>query len=382
MDIRAGFFVLSLLILGYIAALMVLPLFPYVMAACLLAFVLYPLQRRLEARFEPTWLGNRYGTKLVALALTVVAVVTAVVPLVIFSVILFQTVFSFLRDLDGRNLLEGVRTTAEDLGLDPQTVAALEEQALTGVETDVLTRVINLLLDESVRLLNSGMEMSIGLIVLVFLLYYFLVDGDRFVHWVGAIAPLDPVVQDELFEEIRVVTWAVIRSHVLVALVQGALGGLGLWLAGISNVAFWTLVMIVAAFLPAIGVWLVWGPAAAYLLASGETGAGLLLLAYGAAVLSVVDNYLRAIFVDRQSGVHPAVVLVGVIGGLYLLGIMGLFLGPVLLAVFKAGLNVFGEAYGNLEPRPTLAEEPTQGPTTLEMSAATAAGEEPAGESD
>ncbi|MFC7240285.1 AI-2E family transporter [Saliphagus sp. GCM10025317] len=382
MDIRAGFFVLSLLILGYIAALMVLPLFPYVMAACLLAFVLFPVQRRLEERLEPTWLGNRYGTKLVALALTVVAVVTAVVPLLLFSVILFQTVFSFLRDLDGRNLLEGARTTAEDLGLDPQTVAALEEQALTGVETDVLTRVINLLLDESVRLLNSGLEMGVGMVVLVFLLYYFLVDGDRFVDWVGAIVPLDPVVRDELLEEIRVVTWAVIRSHVLVALVQGALGGLGLWVAGISNVAFWTLVMIVAAFLPAIGVWLVWGPAAGYLLASGETGAGLLLLAYGAAVLSVVDNYLRAIFVDRQSGVHPAVVLVGVIGGLYLLGIMGLFLGPVLLAVFKAGLNVFGEAYGNLEPRPTLAEEPAQAPTTLEMSAATAAGEEPAGETD
>ncbi|UTF53501.1 AI-2E family transporter [Natronosalvus rutilus] len=382
MDIRAGFFVLSLLILGYIAALMVLPIFPYVMAACLLAFVLFPVQRRLEKRLEPTRLGNRYGTKLVALALTVVAVVTAVVPLLLFSVILFQTVFSFLRGLDGRNLLEGARTTAEDFGLDPQTVAALEEQALTGVETDVLTRVINLLLDESVRLLNSGLEMGVGMVVLVFLLYYFLVDGDRFVDWVGAIAPLDPVVRDELFEEIRVVTWAVIRSHVLVALVQGALGGLGLWVAGISNVAFWTLVMIVAAFLPAIGVWLVWGPAAGYLLASGETGAGLLLLAYGAAVLSVVDNYLRAIFVDRQSGVHPAVVLVGVIGGLYLLGIMGLFLGPVLLAVFKAGLNVFGEAYGNLEPRPTLAEEPAQAPTRLEMSAAKVAGEEPAGETD
>jgi len=95
-----------------------------------------------------------------------------------------------------------------------------------------------------------------------------------------------------------------------------------------------------------IGVWLVWAPMVVYLIVVGDPVAAALLLAYGIAVLSVVDNYLRAIFVDRGSGVHPAIVLVGVLGGIYLLGIMGLFLGPILLALFKASVTVFDRTHG------------------------------------
>ncbi|MFP8955709.1 AI-2E family transporter [Natrialbaceae archaeon A-CW3] len=356
MDVRTGFFVLLLAILGYIAALMVLPLFPYVMAAGLLAFVLYPTQKRLEESLDSMPLAERHRSKLIALGLTAFAMVAAVVPLFVFSVIVFQTVFSYLSEFDGPAALEGLEELGRELGLDDETIDSIHDQILSTMELDVLTDAIDIVVGESLRLLNMGIEMGIGLLVLVFLLYYLLVDGDTFVEWIGAVAPLDPVVRDELFDEVNVVTWAVIKSHVLVALVEGILGGLGLWLVGISNIPLWTMLMIVVSFLPAIGVWLVWGPAVGYLFATGEPLLALVLLLYGIAVLSIVDNYLRAIFVDRSSGLHPAVVLVGVIGGIYLLGIMGLFLGPVLLAVFKAGLNVFGEAYGNLEPRDALAE--------------------------
>ncbi|MFP9190872.1 AI-2E family transporter [Natronosalvus vescus] len=356
MDVRTGFFALLLVILGYIAALMVFPLFPYVMAAGLLAFVLYPTQKRLEATLDSVPLAERHRSKLVALVLTAVAMVAAVVPLFVFSVIVFQTVFSFLSEFDGPAALDELEALGRDLGLEDETIADLQGQIRSTLEPDVITDAIDIVVGESLRLLNMGIEMGIGLLVLVFLLYYLLVDGDTFVEWVGAVAPIDPVVRDELFDEVNVVTWAVIKSHVLVALAEGILGGIGLWLVGVSNVPLWTMVMIVVSFLPAIGVWLVWGPAVGYLFATGEPMLATVLLLYGIAVLSIVDNYLRAIFVDRSSGLHPAVVLIGVIGGIYLLGIMGLFLGPVLLAVFKAGLNVFGEAYGNLEPREALAE--------------------------
>ena len=349
MDVRTAFFILILAVLGYIAALMVLPLFPYVMAACLLAFVLYPSQRRLEGRLESTRLNNRLGTKLVALALTAFAVVAAIVPLAVFSIVVLQTIFAYASEFDGPATIDQLQELGRELGLDDDTLATFEEQVLTEIETELLSDAMDVVVGEVFRFVNMSIEMGLGLLVLVFLLYYLLADGDTFVEWVGHVAPIEPTVRDELFDEVNVVTWAVIKSHVLVALVEGILGGLGLWLVGIPNVAFWTMVMIVVSFLPAIGVWFVWGPAVGYLLATGEIGAGFLLLLYGIAVLSVVDNYLRAIFVDRNSGLHPAVVLIGVIGGIYLLGIMGLFIGPVLLGVFKAGLNVFGDTYGAVE---------------------------------
>ncbi|SDJ54029.1 AI-2E family transporter [Natronorubrum texcoconense] len=331
MDARTAFFALLLVALGVICALLVAPLLQYVLAAGLLAFVLYPAHERLE---------KRLGARLSALALTAFAIVAAVVPLIYFSIVVLQTVFSFLDDFDELAAVEELRAAALELGIEAEVLDELESELLAEIEGS-LSGSVEIVLQELIGLLNASIRMSFGLLVLVFLLYYLLVDGDRFVAWVSDIAPLEDDVRDELFDEIEVVTWAVIYSHVLVAVVEGLLGGLGFYLLGVPNVAFWTVVMIVVSFLPAVGVWLVWGPAVVYLAITADPLTAAVMLLYGIAVLSIVDNYLRAIFVDRGSGLHPAVVLVGVIGGIYLLGIMGLFLGPVLLAVFKAGLNVF-----------------------------------------
>ncbi|ELY51175.1 AI-2E family transporter [Natronolimnohabitans innermongolicus] len=332
MDVRTAFFALLLVLLGAIATLMIAPLLQYVLAAALLAFVLYPAYERLEPILGP---------RLSALSLTGFAIVAAVVPLLIISVVVLQTVVSFLNGFDETAVLETARTLAEDdLGLEAEHVDAVEATVVTEVESS-LSEAVELVLYELIGLLNTSVEMGLGLIVFVFLLYYLLLDGATLVTWLGDVAPIDPHVRDELVEEVSVVTWAVMYSHVLVALVEGLLGGLGLYLLGVPNVAFWTVIMIVVSFLPAIGVWLVWGPAVGYLAMTDGVVAAAFLLIYGVTVLAVIDNYLRAIFVDRGSGLHPAVVVVGVIGGIYLLGIMGLFLGPVLLAVFKAGVNVF-----------------------------------------
>ncbi|MDJ1431768.1 AI-2E family transporter [Halostagnicola sp. A-GB9-2] len=337
MDVRTGFFAFLLVLLGAVTAMMIAPLFQYIIAACLLAFVCYPAHRRLE---------ERVGPRVSALLLTAFAVVAAVVPLLAFSIVIFDTVFSFLNDFDELAAIETVRELALELGVEQETIDSVETHLVTELEM-FLSESVEFVLAELITLVNTTIEMALGLMVLLFLLYYLLVDGPEFVAWVSSIAPLEVDIREELFDEVETVTWAVIYSHVLVALVEGILGGIGLWLLGVPNVTFWTVVMIIVSFLPAVGIWLVWGPAVGYLFVAGEPVSAAILLVYGIAVLSVVDNYLRAIFVDRESGLHPAVVLVGVIGGIYLLGIMGLFLGPVLLAVFKAGLNVFGDAYGD-----------------------------------
>ncbi|ELY98704.1 hypothetical protein C482_11520 [Natrialba chahannaoensis JCM 10990] len=334
MDVRTAAFALLLLVLGAIATLMVAPLLQYVMGAALLAFILYPAYERLEPKL---------GTRVSAFLLTVVAVVGAIVPLLLVSLIVLDTVVSFLVGFDAAGTIEDLRTIAEDdLGIDTEQIQSLETAVIEELE-DSVAGALELALFEFVGLLNRGIEMGIGLLVFIFLLYYLLADGDTFVAWLRDVVPLKDHIREELFTEINVVTWAVIKSHVLVAVIEGLLGGLGFYLLGVPNVAFWTVIMIIVSFLPAIGVWLVWGPAVGYLLMTASPVSAVVLLLYGITVLSLVDNYLRAYVVDRDSGLHPAVVIVGVIGGIYLLGIMGLFLGPVLLAVFKAGLNVFNK---------------------------------------
>ncbi len=345
MDIRTGFLLFILVILGAVSTLLVLPLLQYVLAAGLLAFVLFPLHEWLaRRRFEVRGYGFIIGPRISAGIVTAFAIVAAIVPVLALSIVLLRTIRSFIQNLDESVVIEAIRDLLFEFGMDDVDSIELQEYLLSELE-QLIESIVNTALQEALRLLNVSIRVGIGLLVLLFLLYYFLLDGRRLIAWLGTTAPLDATVRRKLFDEVDSVTRAVMKSHVFVAVVEGVLGGIGLYLLGVPNVAFWTVVMIVVSFLPAIGIWLVWAPAVGYLLIIGQPGHALVLLFYGIAVLSVVDNYLRAVLVDRDTGVHSAVVLVGVIGGIYLFGILGLFLGPVLLAVFKAAIEVFAEVY-------------------------------------
>jgi len=340
MDVRTAFFALLVAVLGIIGFLLVDPFLQYVLAAGLLAFVLFPLHERL---------AERIGPRPSAAVLTAVAFVTAIIPVLVLTVVLLDTTIAFLDDLQGSDLSAFVDSLrgflVDDLGVDPEHVDEIEAAAVEEFE-DLLAASAEILLTQTLGLLDTTVDVGLGVLILAFLLYYLLVDGPELVAWTREVTPLDNDVQDELYDEMSVVTWAVIGSHLLVAVVEGILGGIGLWLVGVPNAAFWAVVMVVVSIMPVIGVWLVWAPMVVYLVVIGQPVGAVILLVYGIAVLSVVDNYLRAIFVDAGSGVHPAIVLVGVLGGIYLLGIMGLFLGPILLALFKAAVTVFDRTHG------------------------------------
>ena len=336
MNVRTVFFAVLVALLGTVAALMVLPLLQYVLAAALLAFLLNPIHVRLVPR-----IGKRPS----AIVLTVFAAVAAIVPLILLSIVVLDTVVSFLRRFDQTVIVDTLESLLFDLlGRDGTIPADVGDLLLEEIEAMVLPT-LEVLLQELTTVLSSTIRISVGVMVLVFLLYYFLADGPLLLAWLRQTLPVDDAVLTELFEEINVITWAVLKSHVFIAIIEGILGGIGLYLLGVPNVAFWTVVMIVVSILPIVGVWLVWGPAVVYLFATGEPFGAAILLVYGVTVLGVVDNYLRAIFVKRGSGLHPAVVLIGVIGGIYVLGIIGIFLGPILLAVFKASLIVFSRTH-------------------------------------
>ncbi|GAB6880108.1 hypothetical protein JCM17823_23820 [Halorubrum gandharaense] len=345
MDLRVGFMVVLVALLAGVGALVTLPLLQYLLAAALLAFVLFPLHKTLANRtVEINGITFTVTPRISGVVVTVFGMTATVLPLLILSLVVFQTVISFVDRLSEMGVSELLHDALREIGLDDTAIAELETYLTSEMES-LLAQSAERVLQEILALLNTSFQVGLGLLVLVFLLYYFLVDGERLVNWIGSVAPIEDHAREELIGQIKNVTWAVVMSHVLVALLEGILGGIGLYVFGVPNVAFWTIMMIVVSFLPAIGIWLIWAPAVGYLFLIGEPVSATLLLAYGIAVLSVVDNYLRAILVDRGAGVHPGTVLVGVIGGLYLFGFLGLLLGPVFLATLKAVVEVFSEVY-------------------------------------
>lgn len=328
MELRDLFFGVVVVLLLASAYLVLRPFVAYVVGAGLLAFVLLPVQRRIAPRLGP---------RVSAFVLVVFAVVVTVVPFALLIVYLVRNAADESDDLVRRPVLDRLERALEGFGLTveiPSEVTSVPDQ-FTGVFVGELSNV-----------LGATVRIFLGFSLLLFLSYYLLVDGERLAAWLYEAAPLPEAVQSELYPKFYLITWAVLKGHVFVGLAQGVIGGLGLFVAGVPDAPLWTLAMILFAFVPIVGVAAVWVPAGLYLLLTGQTFAGVGLLVYGATIISWVDNYLRAIIVTRGAEVHPGVVLVGVLGGVYFLGALGLFVGPIILALSEATVRIFVEHYG------------------------------------
>lgn len=326
MEARTGFAVVLVLVLAVLSALIVEPFLSYVLAAILLAFVLYPVQRRAAARVDE---------RLAALLLVSLTVALVVGPVTV----LFDVALS---ELD----------TAPETVTDIVTQVEQLLERRFGVNLRIATpadrlaeQFASIVTERSSRLLELGLHAFLGVLLFLFLLYYLLKDGGRFVGWTKRVTPLPRTVQDELYAEAEEVTWAVLKGHVFVASLQGFVSGVGLFALGIPDAPFWTVVMMFLAMIPIVGVAPVMGGAAIYLAVNGRVVEAALLVVYGMTVVAITDDYLRALVVDRESSLHSGVILLGVFGAAYLFGAIGIFLGPIVLALFKATIEVFSEYY-------------------------------------
>lgn len=340
-------------ILILLAALLVRPFLEFFLLAVLLAYPLRPLQERFEGRLGP---------RLTAGSLVVGATLAIVLPVLWLLRIVIREGTAFLD-----RVREGEITFAE-----------LEAQIhdTTGREVDLLESAQQFLQETGIGTVNGALGLFgrltgllIGVALTMFLLYYFLKDAERFNRWLRATAPLPDRIYDDLRTEFDDVVWAVLASHVLIAVFQGVVAGIGLLVLGIPNAVFWTAAMIFLAVLPIIGSFLVWGPASVYLLAAGEPLAGTVLFVYGAIVVSFCDDFLRPVVIDRytETRLNPSAIIVGILGGVYLLGFIGIFFGPVLIGSLRAVLDVYRREYVQTDQDPEAGpeSEPAEEPQAL-----------------
>ena len=331
MNEAQGFLLTIVAIALIIAGLLVLPFVQFVLIAVLLAYVLYPLQQRL---------ASRIGGIPAAFVLVAATMVVIVVPLFVLVLIVSTRAIQLLdeQDLASLGVDELERAIHGVIGQDIDLVAASGEYAEMGVQT---------VLGTATEFASAFVHGLLGIGMAAFLLFFFLKDGDLLGGWIERVVPLPSQVQFDMHARFEQLIWAVVVGHVGVALVQGVLAGLGLWATGVPNAIFWTVVMIGLALIPLIGSFLVWAPAAAWLVMTGSTAAGIALFIYGLFVVGLSDEFLRPLIIG-QVDVNPATIIVGVIGGVYLLGFIGLFFGPVIVGGLKAVIDTYAEWYTRL----------------------------------
>jgi predicted PurR-regulated permease PerM len=179
--------------------------------------------------------------------------------------------------------------------------------------------------------------------VMLYLLFFFLRDGAALARRIKDAIPLPAEQKRGLFTKFTIVIRAMFKGTLLVAALQGALGGLIFWFLGIHAPVLWGVVMGLFALLPAVGAAIVWLPTAIYFLATGVIWEGVVLIAFGAFVIGLVDNLLRPFLVGKDTELPDYVVLISTLGGISIFGLNGFVVGPVIAAMFIAVWDIFSD---------------------------------------
>lgn len=175
----------------------------------------------------------------------------------------------------------------------------------------------------------------------LYLLFFFLRDGAILTQKIVKATPLDIDHKRKLGKKFVTVVRATVKGNLAVAATQGALGGIIFWILGIQGALLWGVVMAFLSLLPAVGAAIIWAPVAIYFLATGSTVQGLVLAAYGAGVMGMVDNVLRPLLVGKDTKLPDYVILISTLGGLSLFGLTGFVIGPLIAALFVATWDIF-----------------------------------------
>ena len=350
--------VLLLLVLAVSLALgwVLLPFYGTLLWSAIIALLFAPLHRRLLLRL-------RHRRTLAALLTVLTSVVIVVVPLSLLSATLaHEAAGLYARIQSGESTpVQALRGVFDAL---PGWAAKLLERfGLADFET--LQRWLNSRLEQgsgfiAAQALSIGQvtfEFIVSLLITPYLAFFFIRDGDRIVHAMRRALPLTPAHKQELLDKFGTVIRSTIRGNLVVAAIQGALGGLAFWFFSVNGALLWGVVMAFLSLLPAIGAALVWLPVAIWFIATGAVGQGIALAAWGTLVIGLVDNLLRPRLVGQATLMPDYVVMITTLGGLVVFGINGFVLGPVIAAMFFAVWHLYMTTR-QAAPAPSDSSEP------------------------
>lgn len=177
--------------------------------------------------------------------------------------------------------------------------------------------------------------------VMFFSLFYFLIDGKQMLGHMMSLSPLRDEHDRLLIKKFISISRATLKGTIVVGAIQGLLGGITFWIAGVPSPAIWGLVMMLCSIIPMFGSGLVWLPAGIILLLLGDIWQGVFILAVGIGIISVLDNVLRPKLVGRDTEMHPLMVLFATLGGISLFGLSGFIIGPIIVSLFLALSEIY-----------------------------------------
>ena len=333
---------LAYLLVAVTAALIyvLLPFYTAILWGIIIALLFAPLYRWLLPRVRQRPNVAAVISLLLAFVMVVLPTLLVATSLAVESSRIYEQLQSgelkptqYLRDVFN-TLPNGVTTVLDRFGL-------VSFNTLQRRLTAALTQGTQYFATQTFAVGQNTFEFVASVFITFYLAFFLIRDGNAIVRVVQRALPIAPAQKQALLTLFTTVIRATVKGNLLVAAIQGALGGLAFWALGISGALLWAVLMMFLSLLPALGAALVWGPLALYLLLTGAVWKGVLLCVFGVLVIGLVDNLLRPILVGKDTRMPDYVVMVSTLGGMAVFGVNGFVLGPVIAAMFIAVWQIY-----------------------------------------
>jgi len=345
-QVFSWFFIAIFLLLIYVFYQILSPFILALFWGAIITLTLYPVHTRLTKLLK-----NRKNIS--ALIMTVVATFLIILPLVFISATVAVDMFDIYQSLNDNVEVSELKSKLEKLkGLLPVSVLEelekrlqigelnIHQMAVKGLGS-VSGYVINEVQDAATNL--TGLLINFGM--MIFALFFFFRDGDSMLERIKSLIPMKDEQKDEIFKKFYDTLNAVIVGVMVTAAIQGILQGLFFWILGISYSVLGGVLTFVFALIPIAGAVIVWLPVGLYLLFTGSIYAGIAVLVFGGLVVSSVDNFLKPIIIGGKVKLSTLFLVLTIFGSLSVLGITGIILGPILLAIFMSFIDIYKSEY-------------------------------------
>ena len=285
----------------------------------LLAYIFYPIYKWTVKKIK-----NKNSS---AVLMCILLVLIILVPAIIILNSLISQAINFYLILQNLDLLKLFKN------IFPSSITSLTfSETFAKSLSSFIPNALSYFIDQASEFALNIPIILLQFFIVIFVFFFALRDGEKVINYIKSLSPFTKDIEDKFLNQFKDVTNSVLFGQIVAGVVQGAVAGVGYFVVGVPYALLLTILTMFFAIIPFVGAWTIWVPIDIYLFASGRTGAGIGLLIYGLLIVSLIDNFMRIIIVSKRTKISTAVIIVGMIGGLFVFGILGLVLGPLILS--------------------------------------------------
>jgi predicted PurR-regulated permease PerM len=323
----------------YLFYQIMVPFFVPIIWAAVLAILFYPLY---------TWVLGKVKRKGIAATIMCILIVTLIIgPATYLFVALVNEAGDAVREVNTMyrtgeldEILSFQIPGLESIRNKLSQYYDLSSFKLEDLIRDAIDKVSSVILNQTSWLIANATKAVFYFILMIFTMYFFFKDGEAVIRRIKRLMPLTVNQTNVTFGQLRDVIQATMYGAIVVALVQGTLGGILFATVGIPSPVFWGAIMAFMSVLPVVGPFLIYIPAGIILILGGSYAKGIIILILGTAVISQIDHVLRPLLISGRTSMHPLLLFFAIMGGIAVFGLLGIVLGPLVAAAFITLLKI------------------------------------------